>query len=57
MKELRREFDILRDYPTEIEFRVGQSVQLTKETICAFGYADVIVVARRGAFPDLGLRL
>jgi len=54
---LRTEFDSLRKYGGQIEFRVGQSVPLTKEVICAFAWADLIVVARKGAFPDLGLHL
>jgi len=57
LTELKREFVGFQKYGNQIEFRIGQSAPLTKEVICAFGWADVIVVARRGAFPDLGLGL
>jgi hypothetical protein len=57
LTELKREFVGFQKYRTQIELRIGQSAPLTKEVICAFGWADVIVVARRGAFPDLGLGL
>jgi hypothetical protein len=57
LRRLRREFSVFQKYGPQAQLRIGQSAPLTQETICAFGWADVIVVARRGAFPDLGLRL
>ena len=57
LAELRREFDVFTKYGSSIEFRVGQSVALTKEVIGAFAFADVGIVARRGAFPDFALNL
>jgi hypothetical protein len=57
LRLLRREFKAFDKYGTHVQFRIGQSTPLTKEAIGAFGWADVIVVARSGAFPDLGLGL
>jgi hypothetical protein len=57
LMRLRRELEAFHKYGPEVQFRIGQSVSLTKETMGAFGCADIIVVARKGAFPDLGLGL
>jgi len=57
LAELRKEFDAFRRYGAGVELRLGQSVRLTKEVICAFAFADVSIVARRGAFPEFGLKL
>src|SRR5690606_28044684 len=54
---LRRELAAFaRAYPGSV-LRAGRSAALTRETIHAFASADIIVVARAHAFPDLGLGL
>jgi hypothetical protein len=52
--ELKNEFDIYKQF-SNVAMRIGQDAELTKEVITAFGMADISIVARENAFPEIGL--
>jgi hypothetical protein len=52
--ELKDEFNIYQKYPN-ITIRIGKDVELTKEVITAFAMADIVIIARENAFPEIGL--
>jgi hypothetical protein len=52
--ELKNEFETYKKY-SNITVRIGKDVELTKEIITAFAMADIAIVARENAFPELGL--
>jgi hypothetical protein len=52
--ELKGEFDVYKKYPN-IKIRIGKDAELTKEVITAFAMADIAIVARENAFPEIGL--
>jgi hypothetical protein len=49
----KSEFCVLGNFDADITMCIGQSEEVTKETIAAFAFADVSVIARPFSFPDL----
>jgi hypothetical protein len=54
-ESLKSEFDAFKKYKNTTVC-IGSDPQLTKEVIHAFVSADIVIVARDEAFPEIGLR-
>lgn len=54
-ERLKDEFNLYKKFPNTT-LQIGTSLELTKEIITAFALADITILARENAFPDLGLR-